>query len=59
MDSTVNTKWLFEFVADHWQNWLPEGALTSLRERGYYTFVFRHNFRIIALNNNVCYTTNL
>ncbi|KAG4074682.1 hypothetical protein HA402_004553 [Bradysia odoriphaga] len=58
-DSTASTKWLYDFVVDQWRNWLPEHALNSLREGGYYTFIFRRNFRIIALNNNVCYTKNI
>lgn len=58
VDSTVNSQWLYNFVADLWSDWLPADALSTLRVGGYYTFVFRPGFRIIVLNNNHCFVYN-
>lgn len=55
----LNSKWLYEFTADLWSDWLPESALIKLRHGGYYDYVFRNSFRIIVLNNNLCFTSNV
>lgn len=59
VDEAVSSKWLFEFVADLWSDWLPQASVKSLRENGYYTFVHRPGFRIIVLNNNLCFSFNM
>lgn len=61
-DSTgdlVNSKWLYEFAAEQWSEWLPESALSTLRIGGYYSYVFRPGYRIIVLNNNLCFEFNM
>lgn len=58
-DETVSVQWLYNFLADQWQIWLPESALETLRKGGYYTLLLRPGLRIIALNSNICYTGNL
>lgn len=57
-DASINSRWLYNFVADLWSDWLPLSALATLRVGGYYSFVFRPGFRIIVLNNNHCFYTN-
>lgn len=58
-DIQVNSKWLYEFAANLWSEWLPQSALTTLRSGGYYSFAFRSRLRIIVLNNNICFTHNM
>lgn len=58
-DETVSIHWLYNFMADQLQIWLPDTALETLRKNGYYTVLIRPGLRIIALNSNVCYTGNL
>lgn len=53
-----SSQWLYSFVAEEWRTWLPESALETVRKGGYYTVLVRPGFRIIALNNNECYTFN-
>lgn len=55
----LNSKWLYEIAADLWSDWLPQSALVTLRHGGYYTFVWRPGFRIIVLNNNLCFVHNM
>lgn len=55
----LNSKWLYEFAADLWSDWLDQSALATLRHGGYYTFLLRPKFRIIVLNNNLCFTHNM
>lgn len=53
-----STQWLYTYVAKEWSKWLPESALTTVRQGGYYTVLVRPGFRIITINNNDCYTYN-
>lgn len=53
-----STNWLYEYVAEEWKAWLPEDALRTVRLGGYYTLLARPGFRIVAINNNDCYTFN-
>lgn len=58
-DRDLSSKWLFEFVADQWKQWLPDQARRDLATKGYYTLLVRPNLRLIALNSNVCNVDNL
>lgn len=58
VDSTINSQWLYNFIADSWSDWLPAEALSTLRVGGYYSFVFRPGLRVIVLNNNHCFVFN-
>lgn len=58
-NESINSKWLYEFVADLWSNLLPQSALTTLRESGYYAYTQRSELRIIVLNNNLCFCHNM
>lgn len=53
-----STQWLYTFMANQWSRWLPESALATVRQGGYYTIAVRPGLRIIAMNNNDCYTFN-
>ncbi|XP_058791126.1 acid sphingomyelinase-like phosphodiesterase 3a [Phymastichus coffea] len=44
----------FSRIANLWRNWLPDEALVTLRENGYYTIEQRSkNYQIISLNTNL------
>ncbi|KDR09869.1 Sphingomyelin phosphodiesterase [Zootermopsis nevadensis] len=57
-DEKVSTKWLYELVADLWSVWLPPDTRETILRGGFYTVLARPGFRIIVLNNNVCYNLN-
>ncbi|KAJ4436564.1 hypothetical protein ANN_16597 [Periplaneta americana] len=57
-DEKVTTMWLYELIADLWSVWLPEEAKETILRGGFYTALAKPGFRIIGLNNNVCYTFN-
>ncbi|XP_004534319.1 sphingomyelin phosphodiesterase [Ceratitis capitata] len=54
----VNTRWLYEQLYEQWSTWLPADTKNTILEGGYYTVSPRVGFRVIALNNNDCYTSN-
>jgi len=47
-------------MADLWIDfgWLPESTRSTILQGGFYTVSPKKGFRIIALNNNVCYSYN-
>uniref|UniRef100_A0A182ITL9 Sphingomyelin phosphodiesterase n=1 Tax=Anopheles atroparvus TaxID=41427 RepID=A0A182ITL9_ANOAO len=53
-----STNWLYHLSADLWSHWLPRATQQTIRLGGYYTALVRPGFRVIALNNNDCYTFN-
>lgn len=55
----VSIRWLLELVANQWSEWLPSSALETIKLGGYYTVLIKPGFRLIALNNNYCYHTNM
>eukprot|EP00744_Colponema_vietnamica_P002782 GILI01004336.1.p1 GENE.GILI01004336.1~~GILI01004336.1.p1 ORF type:complete len:710 (-),score=221.65 GILI01004336.1:444-2471(-) len=50
--------WLLNGLADIWGTWLPEDAIKTLRQFGYYTVKHSENLRIISLNGQYCDTIN-
>lgn len=58
-DEQIGSNWLYKFLAEQWKMWLPETALETLRKGGYYTFIMRDKLRIIVLNSNLCFTSNM
>lgn len=46
--------YLYDQLALEWSRWLPEEALESVREGGYYSFLVRPGFRVISVNGNYC-----
>ncbi|RZC42784.1 sphingomyelin phosphodiesterase-like [Asbolus verrucosus] len=55
----ISTQWVFDLVATEWGRWLPDSTKETIRRGGYYTVLIRPGFRIVALNSNVCFTSNL
>lgn len=53
-----STQWLYDALADEWAKWLPASALETVRAGGYYTVLVKPGFRVVAINNNDCYTYN-
>lgn len=55
----ISSRWLYDFIADQWEQWLPEASQrTTILAGGYYTALVRPGLRVISLNNNHCYTYN-
>ncbi|XP_011690160.1 PREDICTED: sphingomyelin phosphodiesterase-like [Wasmannia auropunctata] len=56
----ISTQWLYKMMSDLWINygWLPESTRSTILQGGFYTVSPKKGFRIIALNNNVCYNYN-
>ncbi|XP_055905944.1 sphingomyelin phosphodiesterase-like [Eupeodes corollae] len=58
MGEDISVQWLYDLHADLWSNWLPSSTQETIKKGGYYTVSPQKGFRIIALNNNYCYTLN-
>ncbi|PNF14903.1 hypothetical protein B7P43_G04321 [Cryptotermes secundus] len=54
----VSTNWLYQISAEMWSVWLPSETRETILKGGFYTVLAQPGFRIIALNNNVCYHFN-
>jgi hypothetical protein len=54
----VSTNWLYQISAEMWSVWLPSETKETILKGGFYTVLAQPGFRIIALNNNVCYHFN-
>jgi len=54
----LSTQWLYDLLANEWSRWLPESTMATIRKGGYYTTLVRPGLRVIALNNQDCYTNN-
>ncbi|XP_073820247.1 sphingomyelin phosphodiesterase-like [Musca autumnalis] len=54
----VNTRKLYEFLYQVWSKYLPEETRSTILKGGYYTTLVKPGFRIVAVNNNDCYTDN-
>jgi hypothetical protein len=57
-DQKVSTNWLYQISAEVWSGWLPSETKETILKGGFYTVLARPGFRIVALNNNVCYHFN-
>nr|CAD7259209.1 unnamed protein product [Timema shepardi] len=58
-NANISSKWLFELVADIWPDYLTKEARETILNGGFYTVKLRDGFRVIVLNNNVCYNLNI
>lgn len=54
----LSTNWLYDYLHQKYSVWLPPKALQTVKKGGYYTVLVRQGFRVIALNNNICYSFN-
>jgi len=50
--------WVYKLVADLWKPFLPEDALKTLKEHGYYTISINKKLRLIVLNTVLYYVHN-
>ncbi|XP_018375510.1 PREDICTED: sphingomyelin phosphodiesterase 1-like [Trachymyrmex cornetzi] len=59
-NNEISTQWLYKLMADLWIGfgWLPKSTRSTILQGGFYTVSPKKGFRIIALNNNVCYSYN-
>ncbi|XP_034941151.1 sphingomyelin phosphodiesterase-like [Chelonus insularis] len=59
-DDSLSTRWLYELMANTWidAGWLPESTKETILRGGFYTLSPTKGFRIIAINNNICYIYN-
>ncbi|XP_075144544.1 sphingomyelin phosphodiesterase 1-like [Haematobia irritans] len=58
LPSKFQSKWLYEFLWNEWQYWLPPSTKDTILQGGYYTVSPKPGFRIISLNNLDCYLLN-
>lgn len=54
----LSSRAFYRFIADEWNDWLPSEARITIEEDGFYTVLVQEGLRIIAINNNDCYTYN-
>ncbi|XP_058823032.1 sphingomyelin phosphodiesterase-like [Topomyia yanbarensis] len=55
----LNTKYLYDHIADEWEEWLRDESVNdTLADGGYYTVLSPLGHRVIALNNNFCFVRN-
>lgn len=57
-DEKLSIKWLYDYTASTWSQWLPSESLETVKKGGYYYTLILPGFRFIVLNNNICYTYN-
>ncbi|RWS19769.1 sphingomyelin phosphodiesterase-like protein, partial [Leptotrombidium deliense] len=58
-DTKFYTRRIFEKLAEQWSEWLEtEEAIKTFKYGGYYAKKFGTNFKVIALNTNICDRTN-
>lgn len=60
IEEEFTTQWLYDLLANIWISEfnLPEETRATIRKGGYYTVAPKKGFRVIAINNNDCYTAN-
>ncbi|XP_063162141.1 sphingomyelin phosphodiesterase [Candoia aspera] len=49
-----SSAWLYDAMADAWQQWLPPQALQMLRLGGFYSLPIWPGLRLVSLNMNFC-----
>lgn len=57
-DPEISTKWLLEMAATEFSYLVGQDVSETVLKGGFYTVSPQPGFRIIALNNNVCYNEN-
>ncbi|XP_015672780.1 sphingomyelin phosphodiesterase [Protobothrops mucrosquamatus] len=58
MPGNQSSAWLYDAMADAWQQWLPPEALQTLRLGGFYTLPIWRGLRLVSLNMNFCSEAN-
>uniref|UniRef100_A0A1L8EJC3 Sphingomyelin phosphodiesterase n=1 Tax=Haematobia irritans TaxID=7368 RepID=A0A1L8EJC3_HAEIR len=54
----VSSKEFYEHLYEIWSKYLPADTKSTILKGGYYTTLVKPGFRIVALNDNDCYTDN-
>ncbi|XP_063244223.1 sphingomyelin phosphodiesterase-like [Bacillus rossius redtenbacheri] len=54
----VSTAWLYQQVSELWSPYITEEAKETVLRGGFYTLKLRDGFRVVVLNNAVCYNMN-
>uniref|UniRef100_A0A336KIJ5 Sphingomyelin phosphodiesterase n=1 Tax=Culicoides sonorensis TaxID=179676 RepID=A0A336KIJ5_CULSO len=55
---SLSMNYLYGYISKAWRRWLPQSTELTLNRGGYYTTLVRPGFRVVGLNNNVCYNIN-
>lgn len=50
--------WLYDALAKYWAPWLPDDAIETVKQSGYYTTLVKPGFRMVSLNMNYCNSQN-
>lgn len=58
VNGTSSINWLYSALRKAWSPWLPDDALDTVSQSGYYTVLVKPKFRIISLNMNYCNQQN-
>lgn len=57
--TNLSTKWLYDALRkEELAQFSTQGYLETIDEGGFYTVLLKPGFRVIVLNNNVCYRDN-
>ncbi|XP_018576214.1 sphingomyelin phosphodiesterase 1 [Anoplophora glabripennis] len=59
LQNQISTQWIFNLSVTEWSRWLPESTQDTILKGGYYSVLIKPGFRIIAINSNFCFTSNL
>lgn len=57
----ISSRWLFDLISTEWGPFLGEDAAAkeTLKLAGFYSTLIRPKLRLIAINNNYCFGTNI
>lgn len=58
MTGKYSISWLYDDIVNQWSEWLPQSALRTLKEGGYYAVNAFPGLKIISMNTNYCYRLN-
>ncbi|KPP70268.1 sphingomyelin phosphodiesterase-like [Scleropages formosus] len=53
-----SSSWLYDTMAEEWAPWLPQEALQTIRQAGFYTVRVQPGLRVVSLNMNFCAREN-
>lgn len=53
-----NPTWLYDSLADVWQDWVPPTSMATLRKGGYYVVKPKPGLRVLSMNGNYCNSMN-
>ncbi|XP_053699315.1 sphingomyelin phosphodiesterase-like [Sabethes cyaneus] len=53
-----SSSWLYNYLADVWDHWLPRSTINTIHQGGFYTALVRPGLRMVVVNNQDCYNFN-